>query len=59
MSKTTKDLPSEKDRTWRTKGAAHKEKFPEPVPCPICQGFGVVDDSFCDYCEGSGEIYEE
>jgi len=59
VSKTVKDLQSEKDRTWRTKGAAHKESFLEPVPCPVCQGFGVVDDETCYYCEGSGEIYEE
>jgi len=58
VSKTVKDLQSEKDRTWRTKGAAHKESFFEPVPCPVCQGFGVVDDETCYYCEGSGEVYE-
>jgi DnaJ-class molecular chaperone len=58
VSKTVKDLQSEKDRTWRTKGAAHKENFLEPVPCPVCQGFGVVDDETCYYCEGSGEVYE-
>jgi len=59
MSKTIKDLQSEKDRTWRTKGVPHKTKELEPMPCPNCLGFGHVDGEHCKVCEGTGELYEE
>jgi DnaJ-class molecular chaperone len=58
MSKTTKDLQTEKDRTWRTKGVPHKEKDFVPIPCPHCLGFGYIDDEVCEHCMGTGEDYE-
>jgi DnaJ-class molecular chaperone len=58
VSKTTKDLLSEKDRTWRTKGVSHKEKVSEPLPCPACDGFGYIDGETCYLCGGLGEVSE-
>ena len=58
MSNTRKDLLTEKDDRWKMKGVPHKEKELEPFPCPVCLGFGDIDGETCDYCSGSGEVYE-
>ena len=66
MSNTRKDLLTEKDDRWRTKGVPHKEKVLEPFPCSVCGGFGWLEvhkydkDTMetCSYCDGTGEVYE-
>jgi DnaJ-class molecular chaperone len=58
MGRTVKDLLREKDDRWRTKGHPHPEKEFEPVPCPVCSGFGVIYNHTCEYCGGLGEVSE-
>jgi DnaJ-class molecular chaperone len=58
MGRTVKDLLREKDDRWRRKGHSHPEKEFEPVPCPVCSGYGYINGEVCHNCEGLGEVSE-
>jgi hypothetical protein len=55
-----KNLKTEQDTTWRTKGHTHMPKDKEPVVCYNCNGLGYFPDTHeeCPICEGLGELYE-
>lgn len=62
MKTVTKTLQTEKDRRWRSKGGAHKDKTRIPTVCPTCNGMGVIYINggcyTCEVCSGIGEVDE-
>ena len=52
-----KNLETEKDTTWRRKGHIHDTKGVVPEVCKACKGTGLVDNTECDVCNGTGEGY--
>lgn len=63
MSKTIKDLDTEKDKAWRTKGHPHPVRELVPSVCPTCRGLGKLYtfpgfEEDCPDCQGLGEVYE-
>lgn len=60
-----KNLETEEDTRWRTKGHTHKVYTKEDYMkiCPFCDGLGTFEisssrEEICEYCDGQGVIYD-